>query len=223
MGDRESFTRGSHSADSLSDAGARVTGCLRMASLVTNRLECGPVPDTTQSSMRLIGALVAGALLSVVLGAYGRTHDPTFETITTFGFSTQLQMKAWLAVTAAGLAFVQLVTALRLYGRVGSGTPSRAVSVAHRTSGILAVLVTLPVAYHCLWSLGFQTYTSRVFVHSLLGCLLYGVFVAKMLTLRIKGAPLWAIPLLGGATFATLVGVVASSAIWYFTQDGPLY
>ena len=181
------------------------------------------MPPTANASLRLIGALVVGAVVSVSLGIYGRTHDPTFESITTFGFSTQLQMKAWLAVIAAALAFVQLVTALRIYGRIGRGTPSRAVSIAHRTSGLLAVLVTLPVAYHCLWSLGFQTYSSRVLIHSLLGCVFYGVFVAKMLTLHIKGAPRWAVPLLGGTTFAVLIGVVATSALWYFAHDGPAY
>jgi hypothetical protein len=159
----------------------------------------------------------------VALGVYGRTHDPTFEAAMTFGFSTQLQMKAWLAVTAAALACVQLGTALRLYGRIVSGPPSRAISITHRTSGLLAVLVTLPVAYNCLWSLGFQTYSSRVLLHSLLGCLFYGIFVTKMLTLRIKGVPGWVIPLVGGATFAVLIGVVASSAAWYFAQNGPAY
>ena len=118
---------------------------------------------------------------------------------------------------------MQLGTALRLYGRIGSGPPSRAISITHRTSGLLAVLVTLPVAYNCLWSLGFQTYSGRVLLHSTLGCLFYGIFVTKMLALRVKGAPGWAIPLAGCATFAALIGVVASPAIWYFAQDGPTY
>ncbi|HVQ86547.1 MAG TPA: DUF6529 family protein [Actinomycetes bacterium] len=181
------------------------------------------MPETNRASLALIGALVVGAVVSVSLGAYGRVHDPTFESITTLGFSTLPQMKAWLATLAAVLALVQLITALRMYGRLGSGKPSRAVAITHRTSGVVAVLVTLPVAYHCLWSLGFETYSNRVLVHSVLGCLFYGVFVAKMLTLKIKRAPGWAIPLLGGATFAVLIGVVSTSAFWYFAQGSPSY
>ena len=79
------------------------------------------------------------------------------------------------------------------------------------------------MTYKCLWSLGFQTYSGQVLLHSTLGCLFYGIFVTKMLALRVKGAPGWAIPLAGGATFAALIGVVASPAIWYFAQDGPTY
>ncbi len=165
--------------------------------------------------------MAVGAAVSVALGAYGRIHDPTFESITTFGFSSLYEMKAWLTAVAAALAFVQLVTALRIYGRIGGGEASRGVTLTHRASGALAVLVTLPVAYHCLWSLGFETYSNRVLVHSLLGCLFYGVFVAKMLTLQIKGAPRWAIPVLGGATFAVLIAVAATSSLWYFTHGSP--
>jgi hypothetical protein len=31
---------------------------------------------------------------------------------------------------------------------------------AHRLTGTLAFLLTLPVAYHCLWALGFQDFDS---------------------------------------------------------------
>lgn len=175
------------------------------------------------TSPKLAAAIAVGAVVSVSLGVYGRTHDPTFESFTNLGFASQLQMKSWLTVTAVVLASIQLVTALRVYGRLGRGKPSPRVSTIHRTCGVLAVLVTIPVAYSCLWSLGFQTYSSRVLIHSLLGCLFYGVFVAKMLTLRIKGVPHWAVPLLGGATFAVLTGVAATSALWYFTVGNPTY
>ncbi len=165
--------------------------------------------------------MAVGAAVSVALGAYGRIHDPTFEAITTLGFSSLYEMKAWLTAVAAALAFVQLVTALRIYGRIGGGEASRGITMTHRASGALAVLVTLPVAYHCLWSLGFETYSNRVLVHSLLGCLFYGVFVAKMLALQIKGTPSWAIPVLGGATFTVLIGLAATSSLWYFTHGTP--
>ena len=83
---------------------------------------------------------------------------------------------------------------------------------------MLAVLITLPVAYACLWGIGFETLTTRIFVHSLLGCVFYGFFVAKMLALKTKRVPGWALPWLGGLTFAALVGLWLTSALWYFTH-----
>ena len=194
--------------------------CADALSLRTEQRQHGGMTES-RSSWLLGGAVAIGAAVSVALGAYGRMHDPTFESITAFGFSTLYEMKAWLAAVAAALAFVQLLTALRIYGRIGGGDASRATTITHRASGALAVLVTLPVAYHCLWSLGFQTYSNRVLVHSLLGCLFYGVFVAKMLSLQLKGIPRWAIPVLGGATFTVLIGVAATSSLWYFTNGSP--
>ena len=55
------------------------------------------------------------------------------------------------------LALVQLLTALRLYGklRIPRKVPAWLGDV-HRLSGTLALLFSLPVAYHCLWALGFE-------------------------------------------------------------------
>ena len=43
----------------------------------------------------------------------------------------------------------------------------------HRFSGTLALVIALPVAYHCLWSLGFNPApsSSRQLWHSLFGCI----------------------------------------------------
>jgi Family of unknown function (DUF6529) len=165
------------------------------------------------------GTLVVGAVVAVALGTYGRLHDPTFESITTFGFATQTDMKVWLGTVATAFGLVQLITALRMYGRLGTSTPSPTITTTHRVSGVLAVVVSLPVAYHCLWSLGFQDYSNRVLAHSLMGCAFYGVFVTKMLALRIQGLPGWVLPVLGGATFTLLIGVVVLSAGWFFVAD----
>ena len=59
-------------------------------------------------------------------------------------------------------------------------------NVVHRWSGRVAILLTLPVAYHCIFLLGFGTYSTRVYVHSLLGSSLYGAFLAKLLIVRTK-------------------------------------
>jgi hypothetical protein len=84
----------------------------------------------------------------------------------------------------------------------------------------MAFLVSLPVAYHCLWSLGFQDTSTRVLVHSLLGCAFYGVFVTKVTIVRSKGLPGIALPLAGGALFAVLVFVWETSALWFINQNG---
>lgn len=59
-------------------------------------------------------ALVAGAAVSVALGAYGSVHQPSGRSITTFGFGNLIAMKVWLASAAGGLAVAQLLTALRM-------------------------------------------------------------------------------------------------------------
>lgn len=165
-------------------------------------------------------AIAVGAVVSVALGVYGREHTPTGKAITTLGFDSMIAMKVWLGLVAGLLALVQLTTAARMYGRIGSGPGSPAVAVLHKASGALALLLSLPVAFHCLWSLGFQTYSTRVLVHSLAGCLLYGAFVTKVLTLHRRGAPGWLVPLAGGLTLVALVTVVLSSSVWYLAAVG---
>jgi hypothetical protein len=164
--------------------------------------------------------LLVGAAVAVSLGAYGSVHDPTGETISTLGFSGMINMKVWLTTGAAALALVQLATALRLFGRLGSGAAPRWVAILHRSSGTVAVLLTVPVAYHCLWSLGFADYDTRTLSHSLLGCAFYGAFVAKLLTLKMRRLPGWALPLFGGLTFAVLVAVWLTSSLWFFRNVG---
>jgi ABC-type dipeptide/oligopeptide/nickel transport system permease component len=186
------------------------------------------VTDSAERTPRtlwlLAAAVLVGALVSVALGVYGREHTPTFEAITTFGFPTMIEMKVWLATATVVFAVVQLVTALGMYGRLG---PDRARSartaLTHRVSGVVAVIISLPVAYHCLWSLGYQTYSTRVLVHSLAGCAFYGVFVTKMLSLHVRRAPSWVLPVLGGLTLTALATVVLTSVGWWFTHGQPTY
>jgi hypothetical protein len=44
--------------------------------------------------------------------------------------------------------------------------------VVHRWSGRIAILLTVPVIIHCIYALGFGTYSARVLAHSVLGCLI---------------------------------------------------
>jgi hypothetical protein len=82
------------------------------------------------------------------------------------------------------------------------------------------VLVSLPVAFHCLWSLGYQDYENRVLIHSIAGCVFYGAFVSKMLTLHSRRLPNWALPLFGGLVFTAIIVVWLTSALWYFRTFG---
>jgi hypothetical protein len=65
--------------------------------------------------------LLVGCAVAIVLGVYGRNHQPTGEAIFTLGFSGMINMKVWLATITVLFALFQLASALRLYGVYGSG------------------------------------------------------------------------------------------------------
>lgn len=185
----------------------------------------GSTPRGRSASPALILIpLLGGAVVSTALGVYGSVHHPTGQAVASFGFSGLLNMKAWLTTFAALLALFQLGSALRMYGRIGRRPVRAWVAPAHRASGVIAVLLTLPVAFHCLWALGYSTgygtVDTRVVAHSLFGTAFYGAFVAKMLTLRIRRLPGWALPLFGGLTFALLVLIWLTSSLWFFRNVG---
>ena len=163
-------------------------------------------------------AFGVGSFLSVGLGVYGSTHQPTFVALNLAGFSSGLAVKAWLTTGAFVLALVQLVSALIMYGRIPVAAPWW-VDGLHRWSGRAAVLLTVPVAVHCLYALGFQAGEPRVLVHSLLGCFFYGAFAAKMLVLRAR-TPNWTLPVLGGAVFCALTTLWLTASVWFFATSG---
>ena len=175
----------------------------------------------SSSSLPLAMAALAGGAVAVALGTYGRVHDPTFRPIEDFGFPSVLDMKAWFATFAAALVLVQIVSALWMYGKlpVRRSAPRRTAAV-HRWSGTVAFLFTLPVAYHCLWSLGFAETGARQIAHSILGCAFYGAFATKMLVLRIDGLPRYAVPVCGAMLVTLLTGLWLTSSLWFFTNVG---
>jgi hypothetical protein len=168
---------------------------------------------------RLLLAAGLGASVALTLGIYGNVHDPSQKLVFTLVFSSTISMKVWLATIAVAFAVVQVLTALWIYGRLGIAAPGW-LGDAHRLSGRLAFLVSLPVAYHCLWSLGFQDTDARVLAHSLLGCALYGAFAAKVTIVRSKGLPGIALPVAGGVMFAVLVAAWYTSALWFIRESG---
>ncbi len=169
----------------------------------------------------LAGVAGLGLAVSASLAAYARVHPGDGAALTTLGFSGMLQMKAWLTTAAAVLVVVQVLSALAMWGRLpGVDGSARWVSPVHRWTGTVAFLLTLPVMFHCVWSLGVTDDDARVVVHAVAGCLLYGVFAAKMLALRLPALPRGTVPLLGGLLAATLLVVWFSSALWFFTRSG---
>jgi Family of unknown function (DUF6529) len=173
------------------------------------------------SRARLLIPLLLGAGVAVGLGVYGHEHDPTGESIFSLVFTKTINMKAWFATGALALALFQIYSALRLYGRLpGAGEAPPWMGTAHKVSGALAFLLTIPVAYHCLWALGFQDATTRTLVHSLAGCFFYGAFVAKVVVVESRGLPGWALPLAGGTVFTGLVVVWLTSSFWFFSEFG---
>ena len=180
-----------------------------------------PLPSQSASSgaAKLVIPCLIGALVALTLGIYGHIHHPTGIAVNLAGFSGPLTAKTWLATGATVAAVIQVISALIMYGKIKIQAPSW-IGGLHRWSGRIAFLLAVPVAVHCLYALGYQTYSTRVLIHSLLGCLFFGVFTVKMLVLPKKDMPGWLLPTLGGLAFAALTGIWLTSAYWYFSTFG---
>ena len=177
------------------------------------------VPSDQPAATRLLRAAGLGGAVALTLGVYGHVHDPSRRLTFELFFSSTIGMKVWLATVALAFAVVQVLTALWLYGKLGRDAPEW-LGGAHRISGRLAFLFSLPVAYHCLWSLGFQSTSGRVLAHSLLGCAFYGAFATKVVIVRSRNLPGAALPIAGGLLFTILVGVWLTSGLWFISNNG---
>jgi Family of unknown function (DUF6529) len=177
-----------------------------------------PVQPDPSARLLLVPALI-GCLVALTLGLYGRLHPPTGVAVDVIGFSNAGTAKAWLATAATILAVVQVGTSLIMYGKVKITAPSW-IGGLHRWSGRIAFILTVIVAVHCLYALGFETFNARVLVHSIAGCIFFGTFTVKMLSLTRRGLPGWVLPVLGGLAFALLVLLWFTSAYWFFTTYG---
>ena len=146
--------------------------------------------------------------------------NSTYADIVTSVFSTTIAAKAWLATAAIVLAVVQVLSAARIYGKLKGviRIPYPPIGIVHRWTGRLAFLFTLPVIFHCVFILGFQTTDVRVVAHSIAGSFLYGVFAAKVFIVRDHGYPRWTLPVVGGTLFSVLATLWMTSSFWYFTQ-----
>jgi hypothetical protein len=178
------------------------------------------VPHRPSGLAKILVPLAVGGGVMVVLGVYGNLHTPTGIAVNVAGFSSPLTVKVWLASGAALFAVVQLVSALVMYGKFPGVRAPSWIGGLHRWSGRIAFLLTIPVAVHCLYALGFQAGDPRVLIHSLLGCVFYGAFTAKMLLLPKRGLAGWVLPVFGGLVFTLLIGLWLSSSVWFFVTTG---
>ncbi len=171
----------------------------------------------------LLVALLLGAGVAVALGVYGRVHTPAYGSLPALGFSSPTAFKAWAGTVVLVLAAGQLLGALGMYGRLpGLTVPPAWLGVAHRSSGFVAFVVSLPVAAYCLYGIGFspEPFSARVLVHSVAGCAFYGAFAAKVLVVHSRRVPGWALPVAGGLLLTCVVLLWLTSTLWFFTQSG---
>jgi plastocyanin len=162
--------------------------------------------------------LVLGLAVTVGVYAWAKSvnPDPSTSLFGSTGTET-FETKAWMATAVLALAAVQVLLALRLYGKIGGGSaPPRRLGLVHRLVGALVVLITLPVAYHCLFAYGFRDLDTRTVVHSVAGCFIYGAIVAKVFIVQSRRLPGWELPVAGGTLVVIVVALWYTSALWYF-------
>lgn len=173
------------------------------------------------TALRLAWVIFAAAVVFAALYLFGTHHTPSY-TIGLFGQHgvDVYRLKSQIATGVLALALVQLLLALWIYRKLpGLGGAPRPVGRVHRAMGVVLFLVTLPVAVHCMFAYGVQTYSTRVTVHSLAGCFFYGAFLAKVLVVRSRRLPGWVLPVVGGLLVTTIAVLWYSSALWYFNGD----
>ena len=181
--------------------------------------ELAAAPPQQRSYRWLAAPLAAFAIVSLTAGLLA-DHDPRSKGYFRLFFEDPIHLKAGFATAVVVLACFQLFTAAWIFRKLPWSKPAW-VNPVHRWSGRLAFLLTLPVAYHCIFKLGFQDPSTRVLAHSLFGCAVYGAFAAKVTIVRLHNFPRFVLPVAGGLLFAVLVGVWWTSAVWLYGQNTP--
>jgi Family of unknown function (DUF6529) len=188
---------------------------------MTAQSDASPAPqDASLGIGKLIVPSLIGGLVALTLGIYGRLHHPTGIAVNVAGFTSAGYAKSWLATGATVFAIIQVISALVMYGKIPRVSAPSWIGQAHRWSGRIAFLLAVPVAINCLYALGFQTYSTRVLIHSILGCAFFGAFTVKMLILPKRGVPGWVLPLAGAVVFLILIAIWFTSAYWFFSTFG---
>lgn len=179
------------------------------------------VVEPARGRWGIVWTLLLGDAVAVGLGVYAHEHTPKPKPLFLAGFSGAIQFKTWFATAAFVFILFQVLSALWMWGRLpGAGQPRAWVAPIHRWSGAIAFVLLIPVALNCLYSLGWSDYSNRTLVHSIAGCVFYGAYSAKMLGLRLRNLPGWAIPFFGGLLFASFIVLWSTSAAWFFSTSG---
>ena len=176
-----------------------------------------PAPVQRRSYRWVAAPLLAFALLSLPAGLLAH-HGPRSKGYFRLFFSDPIHLKAGFATAAVALACFQLFTAAWIFRKLPWHKPAW-VNPAHCWSGRLAFAFTLPVAYHCIFKLGFRDPSRRVLAHSLLGCAVYGAFAAKVTIVRLRRFPAPVLPVAGGLLFSVLIAVWYTSAVWLYSRN----
>jgi mono/diheme cytochrome c family protein len=193
---------------------------VRLDTRVTESAAPAAQPPAGQRSYRWVAApLAAFALISLTAGILA-AHDPRSKGYFRLFFEDPIHLKAGFATAAAALACFQVFTAAWIFRKLPWAKPAW-VNPVHRWSGRLAFACTLPVAYHCIFKLGFQDPDARVLSHSLLGCAVFGGFAAKVTIVRLHRFPRPVLPIAGGLLFAILIGTWYTSALWLYRRAAP--
>jgi plastocyanin len=197
------------------------------------RVEQAPPPPVARRPGSAVRVLIPlGIALAVGLGIYAIAKsiapDPGSSLFGKSGADT-FAVKAALASGVLALAAFQLYTALWIFGKIHRrrALPPRLGRV-HRLSGVAAILLSLPIAYNCIVTYGFESFNSRVLIHAAAGCFFYGAFAAKVFIVRSKRLPGWTLPVAGGTLIATIAVLWYTAAFWYYNDfklpalsDGP--
>jgi len=165
--------------------------------------------------------LLLGAAAAAGTYIWAKTISPDYTT-SLFGqkATNTFPIKSWIATVVLLLAVVQLYTALWLFGKINRTIPRpRRLGLFHRLTGATALLLSVPVAYHCLFAYGFRHFDTRTAVHSIAGCFFWGAVVTKIVSVRTKGLPGWLLPVAGGTLVSTVAVLWYSSALWYFNDS----
>jgi Family of unknown function (DUF6529) len=169
-----------------------------------------------EANWSILIPVVVFAWVSLIVGVIASLSELTnnWPKFSLF-FSDPIHLKVWFATAAAALALFQVFSAAWIFRKLPWPRP-RWIGVAHRWSGRFAFVLTLPVAYNCIFVLGFQDLSSRTLAHSFAGVFFFGAISAKVLIVRAHRFPRWALPLAGGLVFTTLIALFYTSALWFF-------
>ncbi|MDE0700291.1 MAG: DUF6529 family protein [Acidimicrobiaceae bacterium] len=172
-----------------------------------------------------VWGLVAGAAVALALGVYSVLHEPTGRDFVLWGFESAAAWKNALTLVVALLLVAQAVLSFKLAGMFGfRATARRGLVDFRRLLATLAIGFSLPVAFHCVWVLGFGSDSLAISLHSILGCIAYGCVVATLWPDRGERAHAngrrgpWALAV-GATQYVVGVGAVAA-VVMLFTLQG---